>query len=383
LEVAARVESVKNQGVTPDELIAGLRSEDPDRRSRAFETTILDATEVEPNEVEALAAAYRHLSESLLNRAPDAASGRFSPSSSGAFERRHQDAVWGLIFGFRTFEVARRLMEELEPPPGVAVEVGGGWGPYALQASLRGFEVRVVDVASEAQKMSRAVFGCLGLEPPRFESRPAALGDADDATLVAMPYSLWEMRRVDEAEQTAEWLRAWQSRLAPGGQVHIVEAGNRGAARGLQVVRDLLQPSGSILGPCRGAASCPRLAGDDWCHFTWRARPGALTRRVADLAGRRWQERHASWLALGDGAGKGERLLEIRIQGKAKLIAEVCGPGGLTRMTALKRSKDVVGLLERLEPGSLIRVHRDRLLEKGDGLRILSSEAIEVLFRSS
>lgn len=364
----------------PD-LVRGLLSDNVEHRSLAFEATILEALEIDALDVDRLAEAYRFLSGALLSRSADEASGAFTPPKKAGFSQNHVLAVWGLIYGWRTFEMARRLMLEFEPSPGLAVEIGGGWGPYALQASLRGFSARIIEVSDLAAPMTRAVFERLGLPVPERIHRPAAHIDGRGASLVALPYSFWEIRDLTaEPGKNAHWLDRWRSNGGENAQVHVLEAGSRDASRGVQAVRDVLGVRKLVSGPCRGASSCPRLEADDWCHFTWRSSPGSLTRQVADLAKRRWQEVHSSWLVLGAAAQPepSHRVLDVRRRGKAKAQVEVCGPEGLVKITALLRDRSLSDVFEELDPGDLVTVKTDGLVEKGDGLRVLSADHIRI-----
>ncbi|MCB9650614.1 MAG: hypothetical protein H6730_29085 [Deltaproteobacteria bacterium] len=142
----------------------------------------------------------------------------------------------------------------------------------------------------------------------------------------------------------------------------------------------MLQGQGAqIMGPCVGAARCPRLEdARDWCHFTFRTRPGPRTRRMFDLARRRWQETHSSWLALGGGQRREglHRLLELRPRGKAKVEAVFCGAEGLRVVNALERSKACFEVLDRAEVGGLFQLDLGRMEPKGDGLRLVDASGV-------
>ena len=91
-----------------------------------------------------------------------------------------------------------------------------------------------------------------------------------------------------------------------------------------------------------------------------------------DLARRRWQETHSSWLALGGGQRREglHRLLEVRPRGKAKVEAVFCGAEGLRVVNALERSKACFEVLDRAEVGGLFQLDLGRMEPKGDGLRL-------------
>lgn len=354
-----------------------LRSDDPDRRGEAFETLVLGALELSEVDLDELAAAYAFLSEALLARAPTTASGQIA-AERARFSETHLLGVWGLVYGWRTFEVARRLLDEARPEPGRCVEIGSGWGPYGLQAALRGFEVELVELSGPALELGARIFRAVGVPAPKRIRRGPSREDVRDASLVALPFSLWELQPAEDPSRAAAWLEGLLDHALPSTQLHVVEAGSKPAARALQATRDLLAPKGLIAGPCRGAPACPKLRRDDWCHFTWPSRPGPLTRRIADRAGRRWQQIHASWLLIGRGLEpRGQyRVMDSRLRGKAKVAMEACGPEGLVQLTGLRRNRDVIDAIEGLEAAARIDLDPDLLVKKGDGYRVMSPEAI-------
>ncbi len=351
-----------------------LRSADIERRSRAFEQLILDAVGLGEDDLQALAHAYQFLSEAIIRRRQEAATGAFVAPRGAIYSRSHLLAVWGLVYGWRTFEIARRLISEFNPSPGLAVELGAGWGPYSLQAALHGFDTELVEVSRESRDLTLAVFESLGLQAPELVHRKASRDDVRGASLVALPYSIWEIRDLrDESERHAQWLMELRGSPKGGRQIHVVEAGSREASLGLQGIREVLAPRGVIQGPCFKVAACPLFAADDWCHFTWRNRPGSLTRRIADVAKRRWQEVHGSWLVIGkEPESDGLRVLGTRRVGKSKLQAQLCGTDGLVQITALARSPEITACIEDLESSDVVSLDPEHLQTKGDGLRLLA-----------
>lgn len=366
--------------MTALQLQESLRSASVDRRSLAFEQLVLDSVGLDESDLQALGHAYQFLSTAIIKRSGGAATGSFEAPKGAIYSRSHLLAVWGLVYGWRTFELARRLISEFRPLPGLAVELGAGWGPYSLQAALHGFEVKLVEVSRTSREFTLAIFEALGLPEPIFVHREASLEDAKGASLVSLPYSLWEIRNQDDhAQRHAKWLMDLRGHSKGGRQIHIVEAGSRDASRALQGVREILAPEGVVAGPCMGVAACPRFAADDWCHFTWRNRPGPLTRRIADVAKRRWQEVHSSWLVVGKEPDHGAfRVLGTRRAGKAKLQAEFCGSDGLLRINALTRDPAVREKFESLGTSDVVSLLPEHFVEKGDGLRMLAAEGLEI-----
>jgi hypothetical protein len=357
-----------------------LRSSDPDQRSGAFETLVFETLRLGDTDLPGIASAYAQLSDAILQREAGAASGGLLWRATPAQERTHLWAAWALAYGWRTFERAGELLAEFKPPAGLVVELGSGWGPFGLRAALLGYQVRLVDAESANFTLSQSLFQAAGLGDAERRAEPARPSHAVGASCVAFPYSVWEMADPDgDPDRTWRWLRSFEEQTSPGGQLHLLEAGTQRSARGLMRLRDrAVQAGASILGPCMGVSSCPRLSDPrDWCHFTQRVRPGPRTRRMFDLARRRWQETHASWLVLGERTPEpGFRLLEIRPRGRAKVEAVFCGPSGLVTTTALQRHRGCFEALAGAEVGARYWLRLEELEPHGDGLRLVATGAL-------
>jgi hypothetical protein len=177
------------------------------------------------------------------------------------------------------------------------------------------------------------------------------------------------------AEVGAELVRGWMAGLPPGGRIYIVEPGTKETSRTLQGIRERLVKEARVLAPCTHADPCPLLRTErDWCHLTWPAELGPCARRLADMAQRRFQETHFSWLVL-EKALPGEsprtigRVLSLRATDKHKLRADVCSAGEILPLVALRRAS-AAQALEGLGPGAVVEVDRSELTTKGDGLRL-------------
>lgn len=349
-----------------------LLSEDASVRASAFERAILQASGLDPLELDLdrLARAYRWLSERLNLGAAE-------PSAlAGSEVVPDQDVatVFGLVYGARTFHVAHRLLARYPPPSGAIAEVGAGWGPFGLVASLMtGRPATLVDVSRAALGRAGRLFEVAGAPGPTLVAGSATELKGTFGTIAA-PYCVGEMAAPGEA------VRGWMGHLAEEGRLYILEPGTRRTALPLQRLRDAPPAGASVIAPCTGAPACPLLARpNDWCHFTWRGAHGPLARAVAEKAKRRWQEQHLSFLILGRSPARRRalRLLDIRPHGKSKLTARACGPEGVVTLTALRRSRAAYDALRELESGALIDVQGAEA--KGDGLRLDAASQIQVL----
>jgi hypothetical protein len=367
-------------------LLDDLRGGDPEARASALEHAILQGLSLRPDDalVPRLARAYGELSVALLAAEEQGTtpSGLWG-EGDGASARR---AVWGLIYGARTFELGLRFWAAFGKP-GRCVELGSGWGPFGLAAAVAASaRVELVDASAEALQLGSRIFGAAGLDTPACAAGEVTPERVPRGTeLVALPFSLGELMRVhpDPTEHGARFLQACVERLAPDGVLLAIEAGTRISARRLQAVRDRLVEAGAaVLGPCKGHMACPSLLEPaDWCHFTWPAAPGPLARRIADAAGRRWQEVHFSWLALRRGprikhAPGDLRVFDVRTAGRGKVELRGCGAAGFVRLTALERNEEAVAALRSLGPSAEVTLDLEHVQRKGDGLRVVSSNAL-------
>lgn len=333
------------------------------------------------------------------------------PASRG-WSERDVAAVWGLIYASRTYQVAHRLLGEYPASPGRIIEIGAGWGPFALAAAGLGFatECELYDLSTERLACAERLFAARGLRAPLLHVEDASTARLRGASAIAVPYSLGEIGGESAPEtRGVQLIERWLSVLEPGGLLYVVEPGSRRSSRRLQTVRDALAGRAAILGPCCGAVTCPLLVRDtDWCHFTWKLRLGPVAQRVADRARRRWQEAHCSWLVLGnrddpalagDGSGgdqerrgrraTGEmpmttegivptRVLELRASGRGKLMARLCTPAGEETLTVLRKNDEAFERMAGLEPGERLGVDPRLVSRRGDGLRVEDANALRI-----
>lgn len=351
-----------------------LTGDDPARRLGALERLICAQLSLDEGDVDGLARAYRALSEALVAR-EGGASGRLQVDDRGVGERERL-GVWGLIYGARSFEIARGL--GLDWGARVA-ELGAGWGPFGLAAGLSGAQVQLVDLAGPNLRLGEGL--CRRLDIPCQTHRQDALRWQGEVDTLVLAYSMNELfGRSQQLDRAARQLARW---LEMAGQVVIVDPGDARSAGFLMALRDRLQAQGfSVQAPCLAAGPCP-LGGQDkqWCHFTWRLPLGPLGRRVADRAGRKWQGVHFSWITVSKAplapAPQLGRLLERRPLGRPKLQLRLCTEDGLIQLTVQRKRKPAFAHAEALRPGQLLRWSTDMEL-RGDGYRLDQPEQLSL-----
>lgn len=306
--------------------------------------------DLESAPVNELASAYRQLSEQL-NRSAGAA-------PSGEFAGKADLAVRALVYGWRSVFVARRL---LRGGSGVLVELGSGLGPFGLVAGAAGRPVRLVDAASKILDEAPDFFAAFDVEAPTLV-RGDMSKHLDEGGEAVLPYSALEWAGSSGARRD-RLVRAFRS-----GRLLIVERGTKEGGAFVQGLRDGVQ--GRVGGPCPERSTCALVERPkDWCHFTWSVRPGPLTQRISDKAGRRWNALHVSWVRSGSPGPEGVVLWK-RPEGKRKLVVGVCTSCGLERWVAERRDREATEALEELESGD--RVRREGGETRGDGVRVRS-----------
>jgi hypothetical protein len=246
-------------------------------------------------------------------------------------------------------------------------------------------QLRLVDQSRSRLEAAQRLFHSLGAPAaPTVEVQDAARWRPTGAAAVALAFALNEILVAGAPPAArpalgARLLRGWLDALPPGGRLYVVEPGTRDASRTLQGIRDRLAREVRVVAPCTHTAPCPLLGEDSgWCHLTWPANLGPNARRVADLAQRRFQETHFSWLILEKAPPEEQpglgRVLSVRPIDKHKVRAEVCREGQILPLTALRR-EPWAPEIEALPPGTVVSVDAARLLQKGDGFR-LSADAL-------
>jgi hypothetical protein len=348
-----------------------------------YERAVLEVSGTLDPPIERWSRVYDLTSKALTSEAAEIDPGPTGLLRPSGFEAADANIVWGLIYGARTYAIARWLLAETPPAEGVFVELGAGWGPFGLAAASLGHRVVLVDLSAERLRSARSMFAALGFREPQCLVEDAwSFRLPAEAGSIALPYSFGEMLRGrrDELRAGAQRLKGWLGELGPSGRMFVVEPGTHVAARRLQAIRDLLAPEIRISAPCPQIAACPALPNpEDWCHFTRRLPLGAVGQAVAAAGRRRWQEVHFSYLVFGTSALPGvARVLEVREESKRKVRVRACTESGLVQLTALSRERDIAQSLLGLVPATAVRIDFGACEPKGDGLRVRSASAVEL-----
>jgi hypothetical protein len=269
------------------------------------------------------------------------------PSGHATFsglDDRYLHAIRGLIFGAKTFGIARWLLQRYPQQGGRLLEFGAGWGPFGVAAALSGAaEIELVEASGALRALARRLFEAMDLSAPKTESAGIPKGDGGETnrgTSVALPFVYGErVAQLGEA-RASRWIADWVESRGPAARVYIVEPGSKVSAHRMQRLRDRLASSFSILGPCpERQAACPlNHRPTDWCHFTWNSPLGELGRRIVAKAGRRESAIHFSWLVVAgaaprepvptsaDRGGIPARVLQVMTRGR-EWRATLCLPG--------------------------------------------------------
>lgn len=337
------------------ELIGDLRRSET--RARALEEALLDVfgwTE-DTVPIRPLGNAYRRLSEDLINatESPGVGTGGLGSGQSGRSEL--VAAVWGFVYGMRSFHVASRILPAYARSPGRLVDLGGGWGPAALWGALNGFSVKVIESEKQRVALGKELFRRLGLHVD-WEIRSVGPSDAAQADLAVWSFSLREM--VGSVQQGAHHIGQAFQRMAEGGRILILESGAKPGSRFVMGVRDaVLEEGAPVLAPCQSELKCPARAAGDWCHFTWRLPLGPVGSRIASSAGRKGNELHVSWLMVGEGdKPTASRVLQVRRLGKVGAQVLICASDGLQRVVVHRKLKSLCSFLEKSGSGQLARL---------------------------
>jgi len=339
-----------------------LTEGDARARAHALEKAVCRALEIEPSDVDIRSAArtYLELSRSILARGPGAATGDLLDQHSS----QNLNLVWGLIYGIRTFQVASRILPPLLLHGESVVELGAGWGPAGLVASVRHHHVTLVERSRQRVSLSKAIYGAIDRSASvhQVKVRPELCHKHD---LAIFSYSLREI--ASSAIHAADLVDACLANLNANGRVLILEGGHQNGSRFVTDLRnEWLRRQRPILAPCIYTDStCPMTGTKDWCHFTWSSALGPVGQRIAAVAGRKSQELHSSWLVLARrelSRKTGQRVLNIRKAGKQGLIVHACSSTGIRRFEVAKKLAKQKPDIGRAAVGSIIQeTNVDRL----------------------
>ncbi len=330
-----------------------------------------------------LANTYRDLSAQVIST-------HLSSGSTGKLETKNSEAnhiIWALIYGYRTYFLTSRLLQQFGITPNSLAEFGSGVGPGGLAASQLGTKrVTLLDHSREKLQQSARIYAASGSSSPQIQ-----VADLRTETYSGTPvnmalfsFSLAELSRSipgNPMRNSLALLSNALEKVSEEGHLLILEAGTKSGAHFVQDLRDNLPGGLEIVGPCASQPKCP-MDEPDWCHFTWPISPGSATSRIAARAKRNLDRVHSSWLLIKKtktkSASKHWRLLEKRPAGKAKIQARCCTPDGLITLTTLKRNKTHYKWWDEVEVGAALR-SESSLEKKGDGFRVEPNSKILVL----
>ena len=334
--------------------------------------------EVDADRLQEWAEAYQTLLQSLT---VDRARG-LRHKTSAALRGNGMDAVRGLVHGGKTFRIAASLLHAYPAPEGPMIEIGAGWGPFALDAAGQAHQpIMLIEKSKRMLAYAQKAFAAAAYAPPKTIARDLKESITyRNYSAFAAPFVLndllFDLHDGEKDAAALRYLRRWMGCLRKGGRLYLLEPGTQEAARLVHRLRDQLKQDYRIIGPCTHTAACPMNDRPrDWCHFTLRLPTGPLARRIAELASRRFQEVHFSWLVLENNKPeardlKTHRVLDVRRNDKNKLKLVTCSEAGHHHLVAQKRDKDVFRAIKDHQPGDVVRIDLEQLVQKGVGYHL-------------
>ncbi|MCK6551752.1 class I SAM-dependent methyltransferase, partial [Myxococcota bacterium] len=175
-----------------------LRSDSAERAVRAWEHLVLAALDLTPDRapLSRWAQVYADISHRLTDEADASEALPSSALGSPDHAPADLDAIWGLVYGARTFLLARHLLRQNPAPAGPFVDLGAGWGPFGLAFAVAhpGSDVTLMDLSAPRLARAARLFELAGLPRPQLVAgdtrrQPPRAGVSG----AALPYSLGEM----------------------------------------------------------------------------------------------------------------------------------------------------------------------------------------------
>jgi len=278
-----------------------------------------------------------------------------------------------------SYAQTRRLLAELPPPRGNALDLGSGPAPSSF-ALLDAGAARVVAADRSAAALGLAARLAREASLPLGTQRwtPEAPIPVGKFGVIVAQHLLNELWKGDEAlERRAALCRDLLGRLEPGGTLLLIEPALRDTSRELLQLRDLLVHDGiAVRAPCLYRGNCQALDRlSDWCHAERDWTPPPLVLELAQAAGLRKERLKMSYLALappGEAwaeppSGRLFRVVSEPLQGKGRLRYMACGPEGRLGLALQdKHVTDANRHFEALERGEVVDIEGAEA--KGDGL---------------
>lgn len=285
-----------------------------------------------------------------------------------------------LIYARRTYLITHRLrplLERLAPFQRIA-ELGAGYAPALLALANLPAQKLAVERVTEFSLPRQRLFELSGHPPPEEARRSPSLLPR---TLSIFAFSLFEFADGNPATAVQLIARSLDRQsaclaLEPGDSLH---------ATFLQRTRDLLAAEGlHPIAPCSAVSHCPFNSHKGWCHFTHPITYGPLTQRLHQVARRRADHLHFSFLLYSAMEPRTTEptawtLLSHHREGRKKHRAVFCTNDGLQTLVALKRSTAFEALASMLPATRIHSPHH--LPPRGDGLRLSSKEDLQILHR--
>jgi len=284
-----------------------------------------------------------------------------------------------------SYAQARSVLGELGRKPGRVLDVGAGPAPLAFAAHDAGATRLVaLDRSRPALAVAARLAAAHGIALetiPWVPKDPLPEGPFDT---IVVGHLLNEL----PAAEAEALCNALLDRLAPNGDLVLIEPALRETSRRLLGLRDRLVAGGIVVkAPCLFRGGCPALVREsDWCHAE---RPLVAPQLVAELARAAALHRDSvkmTYLILaapgsswpGPATGPVFRMVSEQLPEKGKTRLFGCGPDGrLPLVLPDKRVSDDTRAFLSLRRGDLFSTND--LVQKGDGQQLSAASRVEIL----
>lgn len=344
-----------------------------------FDSAVFQALDLDPERpppLNQLVPLYLELSERHLRRPEEATGSTLDRTAANT----HEDLVRLLVFARRTFFVIRSLQELLPDTP--VVEHGAAYAPALIASSPRD-AFAAVEAFSHYAPLRQRLFGSLGLKPP-IDTRIWRPDPDLPPTTHIFAHALFEM----SAGSPERALRLLSTVVRPNDTCLLLEPGDARHAHFLMKLRDLWSLNRTeppLRAPCPPRATCALTPhASDWCHFRHSYVPHPLSARLLASARRDAHRISFSFLLMTsnqvDRPGA-HRLLNLQLEAKTKVRADLCTSEGKRTLVALRRTRATYEKLLSATPATEIHANLEALEARGDGLRLSVEEDFELGWR--